>query len=268
MLKQIKPLQWLNLGLLCTSLAISSIAIAETPEEKGLAIAKERKLRDKGWGDTESATKMVLRNAEGEESIRKMRLKALEVQGDGDKGLTIFDEPRDVKGTAFLNFSHIHEADDQWLYLPALKRVKRISSRNKSGPFMGSEFSYEDLASFEVEKYTYKFLREEVVHGENSWVIETIPTDRFSGYSKQIIWIDQSEYRVQKIDFYDRKKSLMKTLSFLNYRQYLNKYWRANTMSMVNHQTNKSTDLITESVEFRVGLSDNDFNKNSLKRLR
>ncbi|MES9888293.1 MAG: hypothetical protein ABW140_15925, partial [Candidatus Sedimenticola sp. 6PFRAG1] len=82
------------------------IAIAESPEEKGLAIAKESKQRDLGWGDMQSEMTMVLRNSQGEESIREIRNKSLEVANDGDKGLTIFDRPRDVKGTAFLSFSH------------------------------------------------------------------------------------------------------------------------------------------------------------------
>lgn len=83
--------------------------------------------------DSIATMEMILKNAQGESSTRLMRLKSLEVEGDGDKGLTIFDQPRDVTGTAFLNHSHTIGADDQWLYLPALKRVKRISSRNKSG---------------------------------------------------------------------------------------------------------------------------------------
>ncbi len=80
---------------------------------------------------------MVLRNKQGEESVREIRIKNLEMENDGDKSLTVFDKPRDVKGTAFLSFSHPVGADDQWLYLPALKRVKRIASRNKSGPLWG-----------------------------------------------------------------------------------------------------------------------------------
>ncbi|MCU4675414.1 outer membrane lipoprotein-sorting protein [Catenovulum sp. 2E275] len=269
MLKQYKPTSWLSL-LLAAGLALSAASgqvNAETTN-KGLEIAKERKARDKGWGDSESTSQMILRNAQGDQSIREMRIQALEVQGDGDKGLTIFDEPRDVKGSAFLNFSHINEPDDQWLYLPALKRVKRIASRNKSGPFMGSEFAYEDLASFEVEKYTYQYLRDETVNGELCWVIESIPTDKYSGYSKQISWIDQSEYRVQKIEFYDRKQALLKTLTFADYKLYLNKYWRAHTMTMTNHQTGKSTDMIAKEINFKVGLSDTDFNQNSLRRAR
>ncbi len=75
---------------------------------------------------------------------------------DGDKSLFVFDEPRDVQGTAFLIHAHREDADDQWLYLPALKRVKRISSANRSGSFMGSEFAYEDMTAQEVEKFTYR----------------------------------------------------------------------------------------------------------------
>ncbi len=237
-------------------------------EDKGLAIAKERKNRDLGWGDSTSNVIMTLRNSQGEESIREMRMKSLEVNDDGDKGLTIFDKPRDVKGTAFLTFSHVDKADDQWLYLPALKRVKRISSRNKSGPFMGSEFSYEDLSSFEVEKYSFKFLAEETVNGVATYKIEQIPTDKNSGYTRQVVWLDQEHLRGQQVDFYDRKKSLLKTLTFSDYSLHLDKYWRPMKMNMVNHQTKKSTELNTTSLEFRTGLKDSDFNKATLKRAR
>jgi hypothetical protein len=211
---------------------------------------------------------MTLRNAQGEESIREMRMKSLEIADDGDKGLTIFDKPKDVKGTAFLNFSHIEKSDDQWLYLPALKRVKRISSRNKSGPFMGSEFAYEDLSSFEIEKYKFKFLAEETINGVDCYKVEQIPTDKNSGYTRQVAWLDKEHFRGQKVDFYDRKKSLLKTLTFSDYKLYLDKYWRPMQMDMINHQTKKSTELNTASLAFKTGLKDSDFNKSTLKRAR
>ena len=103
-------------------------AIAETPEEKGLAIAVEADKRDTGWVDQAADLEMILTNKHGQSSQRTMRIKTLEVEGDGDKSLTIFDNPRDIKGTAFLSHTHALKPDDQWLYLPALKRVKRISS--------------------------------------------------------------------------------------------------------------------------------------------
>ena len=169
------------IGLLLLLLPL--VLCAQTPEERGLEIALEADKRDAGFGDLSSNMVMTLKNANGDTSIRKMRSKALEVVGDGDKSLTIFDKPADVKGTAFLSFTHILEADDQWLYLPALKRVKRISSKNKSGPFMGSEFAFEDLSSVEVAKYAYRYLKDEVLDGEDCFVIETTPKYQYSGLS-------------------------------------------------------------------------------------
>ena len=236
--------------------------------ERGLEIAAERKARDEGWQDSVATMEMILKNAQGESSTRAMRLKSFEVANDGDKGLTIFDQPRDVKGTAFLNHSHSVEADDQWLYLPALKRVKRISSRNKSGPFMGSEFAYEDLSSFELEKYNFNYLGDQVVEGNDYFLLEQIPTDKNSGYTKQMVWLDKQYYRPMKVEFYDRKGSLLKTLEFTDYKQYLNQFWRAHTMAMVNHQTGKSTTLTTSNMEFRTGLTEKDFDKNVLKRVK
>ena len=128
-------------------------------EQKGLEIMQEVDKRDLGWGDMTADMKMILKNKNGDEHVRSLRMKALEMQDDGDKSLSIFDSPRDIKGTAFLSFTHALEADEQWLYLPALKRVKRISSNNKSGPFLGSEFAFEDLTSFELKKYKYSVFR-------------------------------------------------------------------------------------------------------------
>jgi len=240
---------------------------AETPEEKGLAIAREADRHDSGFGDYTANMRMVLKNRHGQESIRMIRIKTLEVEDDGDKSLSIFDNPRDVKGTAFLTHSHKTGDDDQWLYLPALKRVKRISSRNKSGSFMGSEFSYEDIASQEVEKYTYKWLRDEIYDGRECFVSERYPVDtKNSGYSRMVSWMDKEEYRPFKVEYYDRKNALLKTLTITGYNQYLGQFWRAGEMHMVNHQSGKSTLLYWSDYQFRVGLTDSDFNTNSLKR--
>jgi outer membrane lipoprotein-sorting protein len=243
-------------------------AMAATPEEQGLEIATEADRRDTGFGNYTSDVKMVLRNKQGQESTREIRSRTLEVDGDGDKSMTIFDAPGDVKGTALLTFTHKEGPDDQWLYLPALKRVKRIASDNKSGPFMGSEFAYEDIASQEVEKYTYRFLRDDVYDGIEVFVYERYPVDKKSGYTRQIVWLDKEHYKQRKIEFYDRKDVLLKTLVFNDYHQYLDQYWRAHDMYMENHQTGKSTRLLQTNYQFRTGLTDRDFDKNSLKRAR
>ncbi len=252
--------------LLCIVLPVS--AYAETAEEKGLAIAVEADKRDTGWSDQTSSMKMILRNRQGEESLRDIRNRSLEVEGDGDKALIIFDTPRDVKGTAFLSFTHAVKPDDQWLYLPALKRVKRISSSNKSGPFMGSEFAYEDISSQEIEKYKYKFIKDEDLNGRATFVNERYPQYKHTGYTRQLVWIDKQMYQPLKVEFYDRKGELLKTLTYHDYKQYLNQYWRPDRMEMVNHQTGKSTTLLWSEYQHKIGLTDRDFDKKSLKRAR
>jgi len=247
---------------------LAAPAFAGTPEEKGLAIATEADRRGDGYGDTSATMQMILRNRHGEESRREIRSKSLEVRTDGDKSMIVFDQPKDVAGTALLTFTHKSGDDDRWLYLPAVKRVKRIASSNKSGPFMGSEFAYEDLGSQEPEKYTYKHLRDETFDGKSAFVFERYPKDKDSGYTRQVIWMDQAEYRPLKIEYHDRKRSLLKTLTLADYNQYLGKYWRPGKLDMVNHQTGKSTTLLFRDYKFRNGFKDRDFDQSSLQSAR
>ena len=109
---------------------------------------------------------------------------------------------------------------------------------------------------------------QETLDGREMFVIEQIPVDPKSGYTRQVVWVDQAEYRNFKIDFYDRKDSLLKTLTYDGYEQYLDRYWRPATMLMINHQTGKSTTLHWEEYAFQVGLDDADFNRAALARAR
>ena len=258
----------LKFGLILLATFSSLSIAAQTSQEAGLEIAKQAKARDLGWSNSQSEMVMILRNKKGQEVVRNMRNKSLEVVGDGDKGLTIFDTPADVRGTAFLSFSHIADSDDQWIFLPALKRVKRIASRNKSGPFLGSEFAFEDLSSFEVEKNTYNLLREEQLNGMPAFVVEMRPLDEYSGYTRMVAWIDKEHYRVHQIDFYDKRDTPLKTLKMSDYKLYKGKYWRAEKQFMLNHKNGKSTDIQIKNLQFDVGLSDSDFNENRLQRAR
>jgi len=253
--------------ILIAALASSAAAPAQSPEEKGLAIARAADAYDHGYADFTANMIMTLKNKTGETSIRLIRIRNLEVEGDGDKSLSIFDEPADVKGTKMLTYAHGLEPDDQWLYLPALKRVKRISSRNKSGPFMGSTFAFEDLGSQEVEKYTYRYLREEPCGDYRCHVLELYPAYEFSGYTREVVWMDTEAYRVVRIDYYDRKQALLKTLTASEFRQYLGHYWRPGRMEMENHQTGKSTLLEWADYAFGTGLDDGEFRPQALDRI-
>ncbi len=257
----------INKILLMLAIAVSIQNVnAQNAEQKGLEIAQKASEYDEGFGSTKVNLTMTLTNRHGQESVRELYSEILELVEDGDKSMIVFKSPNDVRGTSTLTYTHKEGSDDQWLFLPSIQRVKRISSDNKSGPFMGSEFAYEDLSSQEVEKYTYKFVREEKINGVDAYLIERYPVDPKSGYTRQQVWFNKSNYRVEKVDFYDRKNELLKTLNYTGYKQYLGKHWRAGEFYMVNHQTGKSTRLSFEDYEFAVGLTDNDFTQNSLKR--
>ena len=266
---QSKAMRVISCWLLLSGLWLPTSAAADaTPEEIGLEIARDADRRAAGFGNFTASQSMVLRNRQGQESLRSLRVKVLEVEGNGDKSLFVFDEPRDIAGTAFLIHAYQAKTDDQWLYLPALKRVKRISSSNRSGSFMGSEFSYEDLGAQEVEKYTYRYLRDEPCAELTCMVSERVPTDKKSGYSRQLVWQDRDELRTWKVEYYDRKDTHLKTLVMGKYQKYLDKYWYAGEMSMVNHITGKSTDLIWNDYQFRTDLDEVDFTQTRLKRVR
>lgn len=237
---------------------------------KGLAVAQAADKQDEGWLDSTSNLTMLLKNRDGDTTTRKLRVRSLEGTTDGDQSLTVFDAPGDVRGTALLTWSHKTEDDDQWLFLPAIKRVKRITSNNQSGPFMGSEFSFEDLSSQEVEKYTYLYLREEACPhlAGQCHLLERKPVNKSSGYRRQLVWLDQVAYRVDQVDYYDRKDSLLKRLSNRQYTQYKDRFWRPLESQMENLQTGKQTLLTWDEIQFGVGVNASDFNADALSRVR
>ena len=243
---------------------------AATLDEKGFEIAARSDRTDNGFAASEVELQMVLRNAAGQEAARSLRISTLEKPDEsvGDKSLVFFNTPRDIEGTALLSHARILDPDDQWLYLPALKRVKRISSSNKSGPFVGSEFAFEDFTAIELNKFDYTFIGVEKCGDLQCDVLERLPRYENSGYTKQIAWVDQTDYQIRKVEFYDRRGDLLKVLELKDYRLYENGVWRAHLLSMSNVQTNKDTDLVYDDFKFGIGLTEDDFVKGRLSRLR
>jgi len=248
-------------------LLITAFVSAQS-DDKGFQIAQEAEKADNGWNSAEMELTMTLKNKSGQKTTRKLRSIMLEVENDGDKSLVVFDNPTDVKGTASLVYTHKTKDDDQWLYLPALKQIKRISSRNKSGPFMGSEFAFEDMASQEIEKYDHKFIEESIANEEECYLVERYPVDKNSGYKRQQVWFNKANYRIEKIDYYDRKDQLIKTLIYSGYKSYKVNFWRANKMVMVNHRTGKETVIDYLFHKLDIGLTDDNFSQNSLKNVK
>ncbi len=201
-------------AVIAASITIMPLTGANASNEKGLAIATEVDNRDKGWGDVTVEGEMVLKNKAGNESVRKFRSTILEAAdaSEGDRSIITFSEPRDVRGTALLTHSKIEPDDDsQWIFLPAVKRVKRISSSNRTGKFVSSEFSYEDLGSEEVADNDHIWLEDTACEHDAALTcaaVESRPKNKRSGYSRRVSFIDLDEYRVHRIDFYNRRGDL------------------------------------------------------------
>lgn len=217
-----------------------------------------------GYGSSISKTTMMLQNQQGDKNIRKLEISKLEGE-DGDRSLITFLYPADIKETKLLSHEQIGKDDKQWLYLPALKRIKRISSRNKSGSFMASEFSYEDIASQNYKNFSYsgeaKSLQKD---GKTYFEILRTPKDANSGYSKQIVYCDTTTFLPHFARYFDKQERLLKEVSFLEYRQ-IEGIWRIAKITIFNVQNKKSSTLLFEEEKLHQNLSLANFHKRVLR---
>ena len=251
------------------TIAIVAPAMAETPQEKGFAIAERNDLSDAGFANSSVELTMTLADPSGRTTSRELRIDTMEKEGEGngDKAVTFFYSPRDVEGTALLTHTKVLDSDDQWLFLPALNRVKRISSSNKSGPFVGSEFSFEDIAGAELGKYEYIYLETVTENGMELDKLECIPAYERSGYSKIHCFFDTDVFQARKFEFFDRGGQHLKTLILDDYREYEGGVWRPHVQTMTNHITGKTTVLEFGDWTFGLNLDERDFEPEALERL-
>lgn len=217
------------------------------------AIDIERKADEIQAGYIGEFRKMTLTliNAEGRESQRKLDFWGHEEPDRHDKTLVRFSFPPDIKDTALLTYEKGAEDDDQWLYLPALKRAKRIASSNKSGSFMGSEFAYEDLVVRQFEKYNFKYLGDDTVDGKDCYVMERTPKNSNSGYSKIIRWRYKDNLQEAKSQYFDRKGELVKE-RFMEGHHQVDGIWRSRKITVRNVQTKKASTLSFDEIKLKI----------------
>ena len=253
---------WATLSLATLVLASPARAADDAAAERGLELTQRMDTANAGFESDVSEVEMTLVNAHGDRVERRMSIDTLEGDKDGDKSVVAFSFPADVNGTRLLTWTHKKGNDDQWLYMPAIKRVKRISSRSKSGSFMGSEFAYEDMSSQEVEKYTYRYLGDEEFEGRKVWKIQRIPVGD-SGYSRQIGYFDQEYLNPLRVEYFDKKNELLKVGTFSQYQRY-GRHWRVGTIEMANAQTQKKSILVWKTRALGEDLDPEDFESDAL----
>lgn len=254
--------------LICAIFLGTGLAQAETSAERGLRLATEASNRNKGYQDTSVAGEMRLKTASGQSAERRFDASWIELGNGKSRSLLVFRWPGDIRNTALLTHGFDRKNDDQWLFLPAMERVRRISGSGRSGSFVGSEFAFEDMTSQDVGKFKHNWVADQSCPGSGKChVIDRTPTTQ-SGYSRQRIWLDTAELRLQRVQYFDRRGAHLKTLTISGYRKYSGRFWRASRMDMVNHLTGASTRLTWKGYTFNKGLNPNSFTVNALRRMR
>jgi hypothetical protein len=248
-----KAFTYAVLVALACGCSLSANAADADKATRGLEIARKGEKQGSAYGSYSAEGRMILRDRAGTTNVREFTTRSLEMPGDGDRTEIEFSTPLDVRDMALLTHAHNARDDDQWLFLPALKRVKRITSSSRSGSFAGSEFSYEDLVGHIIEKNDYEYQRDEPCPdnpGRTCHVNAQIPKDSNSGYSRLVGWIDVEDSRTYKVDYFDRRGALIKTMISSDFRRYKDRYWRAHNVVMSNHQTGKSTVMEWSKYDF------------------
>jgi outer membrane lipoprotein-sorting protein len=234
---------------------------AATPS--GLEVMKKVQEHNKGFIGATSEMKMVLIDAHDNKVERVMTGEVIEDSESGDKSITAFKKPLDIKGTKLLTWTAKSGPNKQWLFLPKFKRVKKINARNQSGSFMGSEFSYEDVGGQILDKYTYKFISE----NNSEWVIESTPKEK-SGYSKMITTISKKFTNPTKVEYFDRRGELLKISIIEEYKAFKVKgksINMANKITMDNKQTKKKSVISWTKRKLGLKLKVSDFKSSKLK---
>ena len=248
-------------------LILMAFTLSAFAQEKLTGLQVMQKVYDRPTGnDMEATLTMTLINANGDKRVREIK-QFIRDFGKVEKKIMFFVKPADVRNTSFMNWSYDdpNKDDDQWIYLPALKKVKRISSDSKGDYFMGSDFTYDDLGDRKPTDDTHKILREEKLNGEDCYVIESIPKDEDYMYSKTVTWVIKGKWIGLQKKFYDEDGEYLKTLTIEKYEK-INGFWIIIRAKMDNVQKNHQTIMELSNVKINTGIPARMFTERMMRR--
>jgi len=242
--------------------------LAQAEEPTGLEIMTRVDERDDGE-DQVSRAVFRLVNKRGQERTRKTVRYWKDYDGQDEldaKMITFFESPPDVKGTGFMSWSYLDQTrnDDQWIYLPALRKVRRIAASKQGDYFMGTDFTYDDMGERKVGEDTHSLVRSESLEGADCYVVESVPKEKRYIYSKRLTWVDKAEWLPLKVDYYDKKDRFLKTLE--TKWQRVDGLWTWQHSVMANHLTGHRTVIAIEDVKLNTGLDDGLYNRVTLEK--
>lgn len=264
-----KRINLLSITMTCLLGMSAFMASAELPEIDAHQVAVNADERDDG-DDEVADLEMILTNDKGQERNRKV-VAYRKDYGKDSKLVMFFKEPADVKDTAFLSWNYDDESkdDDQWLYLPAADKTRRISSGKKKDYFMGTDFTYDDMSKRNVEDYTYTHLGAEPVDGIECYHIELLPkspeTAKKTGYGRAEMWVRPDIWMPIKGKFFDEKLNFLKELTVTDIQQ-IDGIWTAHALKMVNEKEKHTTVFKFSNVKHNTGLDDEMFSERRMTK--
>ncbi len=225
-------------------------------------------VKDRPDGETrKSEMSMKLINKRGRERLRKVESYSMDI-GKDKKTIMFFLYPGDVQGTGFLTWDYddLARDDDKWLYLPAMKKTRRISgSSAKKDYFMGTDFTYDDMGSRNVDEDEHKLLGEENLEGHDCWIVESRPKDKRDIYSRKKSWIRKDCLVALKVEYYDKMDKLHRVLKLSDIKQ-IDGFWSAQTLHMANVQKNHQTFLEISKLVYDIPLDESHFTVSRLEK--
>ncbi len=253
-----------------STLMLVNAALAETNQPSGHEIAQLVNARDEGVSVSRNLI-MEMIDRRGKKRVRGTRA-FRKYYGEEKRTMIFYLKPNNVRKTAFLTYDYPQVDDDQWLYLPAMRKVRRISSSDRGDYFLGTDFTYEDIkkeGKFGIEDYTWKKISEEIIDDHHSYIVEaTLINDEVAkelGYGKVIYHVDSNIWMVRQSKSWDIRDNELKTINFRDIRQ-VQEIWTAHTLEVSNHKTGHNTRFLFSDIDYSAGVSDDIFIQQSLRR--
>jgi outer membrane lipoprotein-sorting protein len=257
--------RWTGLGLVATLVAAHAAVIGAQAPSATEIVARSQEAFLAPGADMRARVTMRLVNRTGRERLRDMTLLRLDLTDGDQKYFIYFHSPGDVRDMTFMVWKYAARDDDRWLFVPAIRQVRRLAANDSRSSFVGSDFTYEDVSGRDVAADTHTLLREEPLDGRACYVIESVPKDADVEYQRKVSWIDKQTFLSMKEEYYDRRGELARVYTTEEVRD-VGGYPTATRRLMRDIATEHRTEVTFEAVEYDVGLSEDVFSERSLRQ--
>jgi outer membrane lipoprotein-sorting protein len=257
------------------ALLLCAVGVAQAQDAKKTDDPRaimDKALQNMRLPGAEMISTLNIYNKKGQQRVRKMATVSKRFDGGTEKRLARFVAPADVKGTGLLTFDHDAKDDDMWLFLPAMRKTRRIVSSERAKSFMGSEFTYADMTPPPLDDFTYALQKTVPIDGVPCWVIEMKPKTEDiaddNGFSKRVVWIGQKDHVMRQVHYFDLDGELHRVMSSKDVKEIdpANKLWRPMHMIIENKQNGRRSELVIEKLQLRADIPDDYFTTRYLER--